>query len=156
MGLTFGYLICYNTYEGEAVLDGYRIGWLVGILEGEGCFYKRPGGPSGDLQIGLQMTDKDVVDKVAEVWSKSPRSLRQSKRPNRKFVYTIRLYGRRAAKLMQSIRSLMGERRQGQIDKALAAYHPQHRTDCNVKGCTRKHYAKGLCNVHYQRQRDAR
>lgn len=40
-----------------------EIAWLGGLLEGEGCFIS--GSTSACPRIILQMSDKDVVDRVA-------------------------------------------------------------------------------------------
>ena len=43
-------------------------GWLAGIMEGEGyCKWIDAGSSQGQAKFNLQMTDKDVVEKVARL-----------------------------------------------------------------------------------------
>lgn len=101
-------------------IDQCSLYWLAGILEGEGHFSlpckRRPNSPI----IGIKMTDRDVIDKVASLFQTSTYIVRPNpKHPLWKQCYSTRLTGGRAANLMQEIYPLMGVRRQCQIDIAL-------------------------------------
>jgi hypothetical protein len=99
---------------------------LAGILEGEGHFgyNKRKYNlkTTGEVKfyydpyVHLQMTDKDVVYKVASLFqSKSVRTYKD-KRGNRKLLYRVGCNGKiRLPSLLKSIFPHMGERRKTKI-----------------------------------------
>ena len=101
--------------------------WLVGILEGEGWFgtNKRTHTlKSGEVKtyiepvVHLQMTDKDVVERVGELIG-SPVRTHQA-RGNRKLLYRVSINGKkRAHPLMEQLLPHMGERRQERIREIL-------------------------------------
>ena len=100
--------------------------WLAGILEGEGHFgynkRKYTLKSTGEVKfyydpyVHLQMTDKDVVYRVASLFqSKSVRTY-QDKRGNRKLLYRVGCNGIiRLPSLLKSIFPHMGERRKTKI-----------------------------------------
>ena len=102
------------------------VAWLAGILEGEGHFgynkRKYTLKSTGEVKfyyepyVHLQMTDKDVVYKVASLFqSKSVRTY-QDKRGNRKLLYRVGCNGKiRLPSLLKSIFPHMGERRKRKI-----------------------------------------
>ena len=72
------------------------------------------------------MTDEDVVARVAQAFGVSySRCAIRSERWRQTF--TARLRGESAVKLMRALRPMMGQRRKGQIDRALASWNPQAR-----------------------------
>lgn len=97
--------------------------WLAGLLEGEGSFLPGPPSATNSVRIALTMTDADVVERVAALWSVSYHEVRRDRcrlmgwKPN----YYVHLRGRRAVEMMKLLRPLMGQRRQEQIDRALRA-----------------------------------
>lgn len=44
----------------------YELGWVVGILEGEGCFTCSRSGKYKQFTVSVEMTDKDVIDKLCQ------------------------------------------------------------------------------------------
>ena len=100
--------------------------WLAGILEGEGHFgYNKRNytiKSTGEVKfyydpyVHLQMTDKDVVYRVASLFkSKSVRTY-QDKRGNRKLLYRVGCNGKiRLPSLLKSIFPHMGKRRKTKI-----------------------------------------
>ena len=100
--------------------------WLAGLLEGEGSFlFPTPSAP-GRPVIQLAMTDEDVVARVAALFSVRYHGW-QRRNSNAKLSYQVLLRGGRAVDYMQRLRPLMGQRRQQQIDQALAQYTPPDR-----------------------------
>jgi transposase-like protein len=96
--------------------------WLAGLLEGEGSFMKGLPSDPGRPVVQVQMTDEDVIARVACLIGRKPYAHRTSGRPEAwKPVFSARTTGRPAVELMTRLRPLMGERRQGQIDLALAS-----------------------------------
>jgi hypothetical protein len=97
--------------------------WLAGLLEGEGAFMK--GSPSKPKapQICLQMTDEDIVARVAHLCGVSYQKRAPSKRWW-KTIFSLFLRGARAVKLMKELKPLLGLRRRAQIKQALLCYKP--------------------------------
>lgn len=94
--------------------------WLVGLMEGEGCFRGDRGYYPG---IYLQMTDIDVVQKAAKLFRKSGRVCktihwRSKTRP----LYVIRICGKEAMGWMCRMYPHMGRRRKKQIENTLKEY----------------------------------
>lgn len=97
--------------------------WLAGWLEGEGSFMLWKNSP---VVVGVS-TDVDVVQRVAKLFRTkllSYRSRPKTKNKRYKRVFVARMKGRRAIALMRRLRSLMGQRRQVQIDKVLSRHAP--------------------------------
>ena len=102
--------------------------WLAGLLEGEGSFLRHRGGHDGQRcpAIRVQMTDRDVVERIAAMWGVSVVAL--GKRfDHHKPVFCVKTSGYRGADWMRRLRPLMGERRKGQIDAALEGWVPTRR-----------------------------
>jgi hypothetical protein len=92
------------------------LGWLAGILEGEGSFFQLKAFP-GQPIISLGMTDEDVVARAAKLMGISYHS---DILPSGKTRYKFMIRGRpRAGRIMGTLHGLMGERRRGQIEDAL-------------------------------------
>lgn len=133
--------------------------WLAGLLEGEGSFAPGPPRAPSWAHMYLQMCDRDVVERAAgvmgarSVWSNS-RGAERGWRP----IHGFTVGGEAAVTLMRSLRPLMGERRQAQIDRALASREllryvrliaaPEH---CVIEGCEATPRGRGLCHRHYMR-----
>ena len=97
------------------MVSTFDLGWLVGILEGEGCFLIQNNSP----RIQLKMTDYDVVIKAALIMNLSSSRVREKdmKDSGRKQAYTFSLSGTEAIKWMKLIRPYMCARRGAKIDE---------------------------------------
>ncbi len=97
--------------------------WLAGLLEGEGSFLKGPPSAPRYPVLALQMTDEDVVARVAAMFDRRVGCWRP---PEDRWLptYVVRITGSKAVAWMTELRPLMGHRRQMQIDQAVASYHP--------------------------------
>ena len=140
------------TTGGPQSLSVKDIAWLAGLVEGEGCFTvdaKRPAYP----RFRLGMTDFDVVRSAAFLLKSSiqnePPSGLGSKR-----IYILRLCGKRAAGLMMTLYPLLGARRKKRIRGILRDWKNTPilglPPNCHPE---RKHCARGLCNMCWQRSR---
>lgn len=96
--------------------------WLIGILEGEGCFSLIKAREQSQPKISLQMTDEDTIAKVANLWSVKYRSLKPRK-THYKICYGVNLTGSRAAALMNQIKDDMSIRRKEKINEILNQYN---------------------------------
>lgn len=92
--------------------------WLCGLLEGEGSFY---GGNTGDAVIAVQMTDYDVVARIAGYFYTAPMKVKRYRgfKSHWKDIYVVRKKGRGAVAIMAQLRPYMSSRRQIQIDYVL-------------------------------------
>lgn len=88
-----------------------------------------PGPPSAPNQprIAIQMTDEDIISRVAMLlgvsyWCNRPKD------PSWKPAFMCHIRGARALELMRLLRPLMGQRRQQQIDTAISSYNPNYRS----------------------------
>jgi DNA-binding transcriptional regulator YiaG len=115
----------YNITGGYIMLDFSEkdLYWLAGYLEGEGSFIA--GSPSDPNNPGISVcsTDEDVIRKVARLFGVNYCQVRKNKKNiNWKKVWAVKKRGFHAVELMQSLKPLMGLRRQHQIDVAVASY----------------------------------
>jgi len=94
------------------------IPWLAGLLEGEGFFgIGYPSRPN-QASISLEMTDEDVISKVAELWNVQ---YCKPKVRNKKWqqTYKLQIRGQRAIKWMEDIYPYMSIRRKERIDNII-------------------------------------
>jgi len=117
--------------EGVAGITAQQIGWIAGILEGEGCFIVRP------IQLRLQMTDRDVVEKIANLLS--AKMTKNRKLRSRKQLYGLYIGGKKAAAVMMSIFSFMGQRRRKRIREALMRWNRRPVRYADQLLCSRGH-----------------
>jgi predicted DNA-binding protein (UPF0251 family) len=117
-------------------MDEQTFGWLIGILEGEGCFSPAARSQPNKPRILLQMIDEDVVAHVASLWSTTYSARPQSQRDQERGwspTYSTQLSGKRAVEWMETLRPHMSARRQAQIHAALATYNPHLREEgCRI------------------------
>ena len=97
--------------------------WLAGLLEGEGSFLVGPPSAPRYPVLALQMTDEDVVARVATMFGRKLGRW-QSRHAREQPVFLVRITGAKAVAWMTTLRPLMGERRRAQIDRAVASHAP--------------------------------
>ncbi len=97
---------------------------MAGLLEGEGSFLKPPPSQPRTISISVQMTDSDIIARIAKVFGVSFCKCRPQASHHRS-SFRVSVSGRKAAMWMVRLRPLMGVRRQGQIDAALACHNPK-------------------------------
>ena len=107
------------------MLTDLELGWLAGLLEGEGYFgYDKS---NSTKVIELCMADEDIIYRAAVMISKVT-----GKQPNINFVppktesrvptYRFKISGKSAVKIMKLLVKLMGSRRRKRIWQALNGY----------------------------------
>lgn len=105
-------------------MDEQTLCWLAGLFEGEGYFsYGVPTEPNAP-RVVLTMKDEDIVARVAALFNHSYTPITPSK-SHWSITYRFVIRNEPGAQLMKQLYPLMGQRRQTQIDKALAHYHPK-------------------------------
>lgn len=108
--------------EFEPPLSPQSLYWLAGLLEGEGSFLKPPPSKPTRIILSIEMTDRDVLERVADLLGATIYAVPPTERTRRwRPSYRVILQHDKAARLMRMLRPLMGSRRQQQIDTALAA-----------------------------------
>lgn len=101
----------------------HELHWLAGLLEGEGSFLTgQPSAPRYPV-LALQMTDQDVVGRVAAMFDRKLGRW-QSRHAREQPVFLVRITGAKAVAWMTALHPLMGERRRLQIDRAVASHAP--------------------------------
>lgn len=106
-------------------LDQFELGWLVGILEGEGHFRF-----DNTQKIEIGMCDEDSVNRLAAIFEKflgceiSVKGKFPSQE-NRQVSYHILLSGDRARKVMRLVVRHMSIRRRQCIWQCLNSYRPK-------------------------------
>lgn len=95
--------------------------WMAGLLEGEGSFYQGPPSRRAYVKVSVEMTDRDVIERVAALWGMAWRSPKNRNPAAWKQSYQTVIQGKKAEALMRQLYPLMGERRRKQIDVALLA-----------------------------------
>jgi hypothetical protein len=92
--------------------------WLAGVLEGEGSFLYKNGSPC----ITVQMTDRDVIEAVAEMFGCPVQVWQPRGKDHYKQVFYARVHGTRAIEWMMTLYTLMHERRKAKIKEILTAW----------------------------------
>lgn len=104
--------------------------WLVGLLEGEGSFMASSPSRPNEPRLEVEMKDYPVMARYAALIGASVitrHRLRELKDGTEEMttIYRVRVAGKRAVRLMRTIRPFLCERRQKQIAAALASYSPK-------------------------------
>ena len=103
--------------------EGFQLGWVVGFLEGEGCF--RAGFSEGVIRLRAEakQVQREPLDRLVQYSGvgriQGPydrRGLKQSP------IHEWTISGLPARALMERLRGHLSPKRQGQIDAALAQY----------------------------------
>jgi len=99
-------------------VDKKDLFWLAGLFEGEGSFVKPAPCEAKYPRLRITMTDFDIIQKVMSLFNvKYIHTRKDEKRRNR---YVVSKGGKEAVEFMKQLRPLMGQRRQAQIDEAIA------------------------------------
>ena len=98
-----------------------ELGWLCGVVEGEGSIMiSFPKDRACRVTVSVEMTDKDVIDKLQQVTGVGHVTTNKSRNPKWKPTWSWRVQSKvDALELIKTIRPYMGVRRSEQIDKVL-------------------------------------
>jgi hypothetical protein len=107
-------------------IDDADLHWLAGLLEGEGTFIAGPPSAPRSPAVQVAMVDRDIVERAGSLLNGAVTVI-ASRREGWRTAYCVRVRGWRAVLWMKRLRPLMGVRRQGQIDRAMASYAPDPR-----------------------------
>lgn len=92
-------------------ISPYDLAWAAGIFEGEGWIYARPGFPN-NVQVGVEMTDEDVIMRLNAIFPGNVRVRDRADRPNDKTIYQWRRQSKYATlEFLTAVLPFLGERR---------------------------------------------
>ena len=100
--------------------------WLAGLLEGEGSFLAGPPSAPRSPAVQVAMADRDIVERAGALLGVAVMVV-PSRREGWRTAYSARVRGAPAVLWMERLRPFMGQRRQGQIDRAIASWGPDPR-----------------------------
>ena len=111
-----------GNYSEEALSNFY----LSGLLEAEGSFLKGPPSSPNDPKISIQMSDKDIINKVANMWETGYTSwqrsgITKSGNPYKK-MYCAICRGKKGLEVMRLLHPFLSKRRQQQIQDVFDSY----------------------------------
>lgn len=93
-----------------------QIGWLAGLLEGEGSFvWHKTIRDKGRPRIQISMCDKDIIARVANYFNATLSGPYGPYKTQKQPYWYTHCSGKRAIEWMMTIFPLMGERRKIQI-----------------------------------------
>jgi hypothetical protein len=113
--------------------------WLAGLLEGEGAFH--PG--CSNIHISVDMTDRDVVSRVADLMRAKLYGPYSNGPLGRKPRWRVRVTGPKAAGWMMTLYSQLGERRRARIRELLADWKTKRSGAKNKLMCLNGHPLSG-------------
>ena len=119
-------------------ITDFELGWLVGLLEGEGYF----GYGSRTRVVEVTMTDEDAVNRVALLFEKITGrefniTRRNEERRNRKQPYRVLASGDAAITIMRLVVKHMSVRRRKRIWQALNGFTPT-KLNVNIVDLTKR------------------
>lgn len=98
-----------------------QLGWVVGLLEGEG-YFGADSRSGRSTKLDLKMTDQDVVSRFAVLVGVPAGPYITKSRAGHKTTYRLAVSGERAREVMRRILPHMGERRTARIQELLSTY----------------------------------
>ena len=111
--------------------------WVAGILEGEGSFGFYRGSPC----IQVQMTDKDVIERVASILGLNMRSP-WVRKDGHKPVWSCVASGKKAAQWMMTLLPILGERRREKVEDSIRKW----RASPNIPRASRGSRLPAICH----------
>ena len=111
------------------MITSQEINWIAGIVEGEGYIgWARTSRFAGRPILVVDMTDKDILKKLAHYWNTKVVTLSMKASPSYyKQKYRVRLSGTRAASWIMTLYSLFGSRRQQRVLQILNQWKIIHK-----------------------------
>ena len=113
------------------MIDPKTLGWLAGIIEGEGSI-DVPNRLGKSLKVAVGMNDRDVIERVAQIFG-SPVCGPYEKK------WSTTAQGSRAAGILMTIFSMMGERRKKRIKLGLSLWKKRPIANKDKTQCPRGH-----------------
>ena len=131
--------------------EGFRLGWIVGFLEGEGTF--RAGLSEGcvHLRIEAKQVQRETLDRLVQYSGAGHvRGPYARTGPNQSPIHEWTTAGVPARALMERLRGHLSPKRRAQVDAALAQYAVRRRRDPVATGL------KAAATMRERRHTDSR
>ena len=104
-------------------LTQIELGWLAGILEGEGSFYFSVDSYiNAHVHISVHSTDQDIILRIGKLMHTKCRGAAPPRQPHHKKQYFTFASGEQALFIMRMLLPYMGERRTVQIRSAIIGW----------------------------------
>lgn len=106
------------------MITDFELGWLCGLLEGEGWFEYR----NKTQRVGIQMTDEDTIIRYAALIQRitgNKPNIIPIQRQRVKDIYQVCVCGVNARAIMNLIIDRMGKRRRARIWQSLNKFTPK-------------------------------
>lgn len=104
--------------------------WLAGLIEGDGCFHLSK---SGKPAIFVEMTDKDVIERVGKIWHAEV-YVNKPEKSHYKPSYRSSVFNNKAKSFMMALKPYMSSRRQSKIAEIIQTcnenYKPKRLINC--------------------------
>lgn len=118
--------------------------WAAGIFEGEGsisaAITKRDGKEYTYLRLAVAMTDRDIVERFAEIMGCGFIFVENRSKTNRKTIYIWRVNSRKETEqALQHIESFFGIRRKAKLAFLRLVTSPVRRKPKRIEYCKRGH-----------------
>ena len=111
-----------NTQAEIFELSDFDLGWLIGMLEGEGCVNSHINKKSGYLctSLSIASTDKDVVDRLNKLFPGAARNYKREYDNHYKTQYLWSINKRKDIRtISQTVIPFLSERRKLQFGKVI-------------------------------------
>lgn len=121
-----------------------EVAWAAGLFEGEGCFIfvtsRRDGRVWTYLNVGLGMTDRDVVERFRVIMGVGSISFESRKHATHKDMHNWQVSNRRdVAIAVALLEPFLGERRTARLNEIRGLTSPVRRKACAKTLCSRGH-----------------
>lgn len=113
----------------------FEVGWLIGILEGEGTFIYTP---KQTHRVTISMADEDTINRVIDVMSRLLGGVYVAKgeivpaKAEYSTMHTANISGERARTLMRYVVKHMSNRRRQRIWRALNKFVAVRKVELNI------------------------
>lgn len=127
-----------------------QIGWVAGIIEGEGTIAVPPGNIYPSIRV--EMADKDIIDRLQSITGLGKVVMRKTKQqPHHKTKWVWSVCARaEVISLIEEITPWRGERRLDRINQAvvrlarpIGVSGPKPRVPCGTRTGAQRHYSHG-------------
>jgi hypothetical protein len=110
--------------KGRVMLTPFELGWLCGLIEGEGCCRAQKTHGVYYPFIAIRMTDEDIIERVAALIRKiiqtNARVIEYPDTRGWQRTYCFQVHGNHVRPLLELILPHMGDKKQGEIERALS------------------------------------
>ncbi len=111
-------------------LTDFELGWLVGMLEGEGCFTVQRSNALAYAVVSVCSTDRDTIEYAATLLDNS--KIYTTSKNRKKPLHSIKIVGEPAERIMQELLVYMSLRRCARIEEVLEETRTRRHTHATI------------------------